>query len=374
MTRISNLEDVLGDSKQFLSEHDFVDTQDFLKYLRSRHERRDFAVHLMPQDEYRNRLNWIERFLEKAQANLLNFCLDLFTFAIAMQASLDLLEALILIPDCFSPITNSIDPTRIVLDCFFGSYFRSAEYGVKKIEYSAAARTPKGRDKSESAKARRRDGDVCIVTGATLPDVCHIVPFSWTSCDFHRDFIQTTLASAQHFGLPGLNFQQRCQMFRANGGADKAWNMLCLSPLLHKLWGKAQFGFKLIRRLDPTMQGLVPVELQFRWFRSPADGEKPNTPIDLATEQDYANCRASRLFHDYGYTNGSVRFAQSGHIVRSGHLCRVMIPLQDVDNFEAMIETKWAACTLAAMSAAANDYKDGESSTPTLRTDRVERT
>lgn len=56
---------------------------------------------------------------------------------------------------------------------------------------------------------------------------------------------------------------------------DKAWNMLCLNPQLHRWWGEARFGLKCLG-VTPTPTGGATVCIQFIWMpqQKPAPGGK----------------------------------------------------------------------------------------------------
>lgn len=54
---------------------------------------------------------------------------------------------------------------------------------------SSEAPSVTGRNKTESNRALVRDKELCVVTGTSCPQVCHIVPFSWTESQKNYNFV-----------------------------------------------------------------------------------------------------------------------------------------------------------------------------------------
>ncbi|RCI10385.1 hypothetical protein L249_4367 [Ophiocordyceps polyrhachis-furcata BCC 54312] len=145
-------------------------------------------------------------------------------------------------------------------------------------------------------------------------------------------------------GFPQSCFRISRESLWGNPGVtDKAWNMICLSPLLHRFWATATFAFKL-----PALPGgTVPVQLQFRVA-------SPNTP------STFTNCRTTRFLDGVDDENLTtlICFNTTGKQVLSGHIFTALIPTEDVERFFLMINIQWAQCQLAGMIAAAEALQD----------------
>ncbi|RDA85905.1 hypothetical protein CP532_2725, partial [Ophiocordyceps camponoti-leonardi (nom. inval.)] len=326
---------------------------DLRRYLRSRHPFERPVDRFMSQPEYETRLHGVQRFHQAARQY---FCMRLVYFSIFMQAPLLLFQETM--NQNIELIYRRMMAVSQLLTCFCGGPGHVSKVVLDPLtEYDP--RDKVGRNEPERQNVLTRDYNTCIITGAEHPEVCHIVPFSWTSSTKNRDTVQRVLLQAQNLILPAdvLPREMRTELLSENGAGDKTWNMISLSPSMHDLWGRAYFGLKYLRSSEPR-GGRVPVQLQFRWLRRAFPGDKPGTVIDPVHEEDFQNCRTSYIFNSGNLRSRDVRFHFSGQPVLSGHVIEVLIPTDDAQKFVYMIKTQWALCKLAAMSAAADYYKD----------------
>lgn len=87
-------------------------------------------------------------------------------------------------------------------------------------------------------------------------------------------------------------------------GADKIWNMVCLSPTLHTLWSKMIFGLKVLGHIPDTDGSKSILTLQFYWFQQNktlgSDVVEPTTEeLQRMVSDDYtageSGCEAMNL-------------------------------------------------------------------------------
>lgn len=57
------------------------------------------------------------------------------------------------------------------------------------------------------------------------------------------------------------------QILSGPRGADKIWNMICLSPTMHTLWSKMIFGLKVLGHIPDSDGSKSILTLQFYWFQ-----------------------------------------------------------------------------------------------------------
>uniref|UniRef100_A0A8H7N3R2 HNH nuclease domain-containing protein n=1 Tax=Bionectria ochroleuca TaxID=29856 RepID=A0A8H7N3R2_BIOOC len=130
------------------------------------------------------------------------------------------------------------------------------------------------RNKSESNKALERDGKRCLVTGAIKPDVCHIIPYRLNSNpatepqsrDIFARILVHIVPAEDGKNLMRLLFPTH-QGKQVLGASDKIWNLLTLSPQVHRFWSSCYFAFKWVGVLNPDPNAKTQtVQLEFRWM------------------------------------------------------------------------------------------------------------
>ncbi|KAJ5893491.1 HNH endonuclease domain-containing protein [Penicillium taxi] len=213
--------------------------------------------------------------------------------------------------------------------------------------------TKKRRSQKESRKCSKRHGERCMITKTIHPAGCHIVPFSWS------ESVKNTQTMAKLLGLFTQFFFEQDEdpslLCKEPGCADKAWNMLCLSPTLHTWWSHALFGFKRIG-LSPlpgessNLGVITEVTLQFHWLPTPK-GINHLQKVDL-TKQRFGNKESLRykLDNDAKVVDVKVNLP-SDQPIRTGHTFIVHIPTEDLREFCVVIDLQWALMRIASMSA-----------------------
>ncbi|KAL6881411.1 hypothetical protein J3F83DRAFT_722189 [Trichoderma novae-zelandiae] len=200
-----------------------------------------------------------------------------------------------------------------------------------------------------------RDGQACILTSAALPEACHILPFAVTADDTHS----MLLLSWPQFtdALIGDSHIRLANIMRGGRGAlDKAWNMLCLQPTLHAWWSQCLFGLKCIG-VNPGDDGVhSTVQIQFQWM--PRNAVRPHAPAQLPYD---AAVGAMLETVEHADGRGIVADVQrdSFHELQSGHMFEVALLNEDAINMKLVLDLRWAAVKLSALSGAAGVWQRG---------------
>lgn len=196
------------------------------------------------------------------------------------------------------------------------------------------------------------------MTGAAFPDACHIIPFAWNKNQANTS-VTASLVDAYSSCIATEIEPSRVNSFQKRlctvQGTDKAWNMLCLSPQVHRLWSRCYFGFKWLGK-TPAPDGIVQATLQFNWLP-----RTTRSPSSLINEQHIqASIHQIRDFNKEPVNSAgdpivNILDLSTGFPIVSGHTITVCIPDADTDKFEEVIRLQWALVQLAAMSGAAEN-------------------
>ncbi|RSL61907.1 hypothetical protein CEP54_005987 [Fusarium duplospermum] len=210
------------------------------------------------------------------------------------------------------------------------------------IKYSAAI-----------SDCKKRDNNTCVLTGASDPEVCHIVPFSWNSTRFNTKKTQCVFqASVALMGPKWTNDNSPLLAnSRALGGSDHVWNTICLNPLLHKWWAQALFGLKCLGIIFKDENTSV-VKVQFRWM-PPRSKKNPTVPCNLTENEGKKMVEEIRSFTDGGSLPATPKHGEIGLL--SGHTFHVEMPPEDAGRFRDMLDLQWACIVIAALSGARPD-------------------
>ncbi|KAF4959212.1 hypothetical protein FGADI_1856 [Fusarium gaditjirri] len=236
-------------------------------------------------------------------------------------------------------------------------------------EYTDEPQEPQRIDKhdmdlSEQTKCLARDGNVCVVTGATNPNAYHIAPFTWNDTQDHID--RTYVLGPHRTFMVGNEFAVRTSRYLNNrdepGESDKAWNMISLHPQVYSWWSKGYFAFKC---LGVQSLGLGSSEsnviLEFRWM--PQTKRWFGQQIDIfntGTGNDLKEWLAGiDQFHASGnpppMARNGLRLQAStsnGTPLCSGKLIHIRIKNEDVSRFKDMIDMQWGCILITALSGA----------------------
>lgn len=212
----------------------------------------------------------------------------------------------------------------------------------------------KRRNSSAISGCKSRDGNKCVLTGASDPEVCHIVPFSWNSTQ--TNIKKTWYVYQAAALLMGIEWTDEKSLLLTNpyapGGSDHVWNTICMSPLLHKWWSQAFFGLKCLGIL-PTDEGTSIVEVQFQWM--PRSKRNPMASCSLTEENDMKMIDEVKAFTDGGSLPVIPEHSRLdlNCPLLSGHTFHVEMPPEDAERFKDMLDLQWVCIVIAALSGAA---------------------
>ncbi|PHH62674.1 hypothetical protein CDD81_6820 [Ophiocordyceps australis] len=140
--------------------------------------------------------------------------------------------------------------------------------------------------------AKERDGNRCILTSTSQPEACHVVPFSISNTEEQRALTETICSYILPclVGLDDLKVAEDAIHGKVKA-YDEAWNILSLSPQLHRWWTQGRWCFKFegfipTGQVSPDGQELVKVRLIFSWITM--KGKQPHLPavpsVELVTQ------------------------------------------------------------------------------------------
>ncbi|KAF5247267.1 hypothetical protein FANTH_6524 [Fusarium anthophilum] len=215
------------------------------------------------------------------------------------------------------------------------------------------------------------DGGCCVVTGASNPQVCHIVPFAWSknekSVGITKRFVPA-LELVIDVQPPELLFEAMSKLQEGVGCTERLWNLVCPSPQLHKWWDHAYFGLMHYGSNDSEEDGFVEIHLQFVWMprNIPQFATKqitldqqahPSTSLSAGLNHHFGGqtmkpcsdlscneCQAIRKVKAYDITNRPIV---------NGQIIVVKRRKEDAPLFEAMIKIQYVIIRAAAISGGA---------------------
>ncbi|KAM4060443.1 HNH endonuclease [Hirsutella rhossiliensis] len=388
----------------FLDKHDgdHAIMRDLRKFLQGNH---DFspAVDRMPMDEYEERLRLVcaltavievkssiaptlraaefsafmvaplgrlRTMLRAGDVDSLPYDTALHVLT-ALHSTHNLLRVFLRGPGTMAPATSSLSDStspRPRKRARSGSNLRWTSRPGSGAPLDPSQLQARARSRAERQRAFVRDKGLCVITGTSYPQVCHIVPFSWTESQKNCDILKEVILIPKDviWNDDDLPSEAWTALWREPGSCDKSWNMLSLNPLLHVWWARSFFGLEYLGRLPAEEDGdkagaVIPVELRFRWLRRHPTA-RPDMVINFDDERDYANCFVSRLYDSPTDPATAERFVVSGQSVRTGHTICVRVPEPDADKFVAAVKVQWALTQIAAMCGFAetcdDDYDD----------------
>ncbi|PHH58751.1 hypothetical protein CDD82_2736 [Ophiocordyceps australis] len=226
---------------------------------------------------------------------------------------------------------------------------------MEKLSLSGTASDERPDTRSQTAAnlAMERDGHRCILTKTSQPDACHIIPFSINKTEGKRTLTQKICDHIlpRIVGLDDLKTAETAIHGKVKA-SDEAWNILSLSPQLHRWWTQGRWAFKL-EGLIPTGQvssdgqELVKVRLIFHWIT--VRGKQPYLPVVPSVE--LANQMLNTC--DKDFTPWAIRY-DTGRPVLTGDVVDIAMTSPEADKMAVVIKVQWAALQIASMSGAAD--------------------
>uniref|UniRef100_A0A4E9EIY9 HNH nuclease domain-containing protein n=1 Tax=Gibberella zeae TaxID=5518 RepID=A0A4E9EIY9_GIBZA len=194
-------------------------------------------------------------------------------------------------------------------------------------------------DIDEEDKCRKRDGDVCVVTGKANPKIFWFSPSTLNNTVRNNDMTGNLAGPGGMItGAPFLVIRMPnpfCNK-RKLGGSHKAWNMLCVDPALYKPLTSGLCAFKHHEDM-PRLKGR---------FGQTFDMETDWQPLmdELQASQDKSYPPPSS-FEKQPITT-------SGEPLRSGHVTYVTVPEQDVRHLKSAVKVHWACSMFTSLCGA----------------------
>ncbi|QPC67830.1 hypothetical protein HYE67_010061 [Fusarium culmorum] len=210
-------------------------------------------------------------------------------------------------------------------------------------------------DEDEETKCRKRDGEVCAVTGRANPDVFWFFPPTLNATVEQNDitgnlawsgsFFMGSIFAAKHKSNPFCDEHKL-------GGSHKAWNMLCIDPILYDYLttGFCTFKYHGDTKLE---NGDVEVALQFYWLPQPKArfGQVFDMKKDWQGLMDDLQEHQDKGFPPPAFWNDDCT-TKSGEPLRSGHLIYVIVSEQHVEYFKSAIQVHWACSVFTSLCGA----------------------
>lgn len=241
-----------------------------------------------------------------------------------------------------------------------------AEETAQQSAQLTVAEQKKPRNAKQSSISKARHGGKCLLTRWHIVEGCHIIPFSWNKNTKNIDSTLQKWVSLEGLGPP-FTEEFGSVILKGVGFTDMAWNIIPLSPNMHKSWTQAEFAIKKIG-IESVIDGaktVYRVKLQFVWLPRQSRGVM-NAEVDINTES---------LNRDASYIHRFHKFEKPEHLdilnvdkkmtLESGQIFYITFDnIEDAINCGKMFDFQWAMMRVAAMSGAADEYGDERPPSP----------
>ncbi|KAI1377193.1 hypothetical protein F4677DRAFT_459096 [Hypoxylon crocopeplum] len=144
-------------------------------------------------------------------------------------------------------------------------HYNEPDFGIREGKAEKVQRSG-----SEITKCLRRDGQACIFTGVSNPQVCHIFPFA----SLESGYTESALESL------GVIYRQkivdRYQEITTSSRniVDTAKNMISMNGILHSWWAKGKFALKPVTELENG------VRVEFHWLQTAGKRVRDHVYLD----------------------------------------------------------------------------------------------
>ncbi|OAA37262.1 hypothetical protein BBO_07644 [Beauveria brongniartii RCEF 3172] len=214
-------------------------------------------------------------------------------------------------------------------------------------------------------ETEERDCRECVVTRkGKAVDGAHIVPFAVNSTQAGLDYLPRALAIAER--LLGKSLGQVRRVLCTLGGTDYHWNVITLTPYLHRLWNSyGLIGFR-PRYIDAEQDKSGNVHylatFTFHWlFKNNMNSSLPvpeqlsaHDCLLMVTESGKFSTEKDRIFETV-YTPGR-QPPNDLQRLEDGHICRVKFSdRKEAELMMVMLDLRWHASRLLCLSGAAGE-------------------
>lgn len=150
---------------------------------------------------------------------------------------------------------------------------------------------------------------------------------------------------------------RQLQIFSGPRGADKAWNLLSLSPVMHNWWSKSLFGLK-VCGYRPSSNDKSTITLQFHWLQQNA---LLGVDVVQATRDEIERMIA------VDYTSGGSRCVDTneatGRKLQTGDCIEIEMKHDEIKNMACMLKLVWhlnLAVRLRGQAPVPDNYEDDD--------------
>ena len=213
-------------------------------------------------------------------------------------------------------------------------------------------------------KCLERDGERCILTKLSHPEVAHIFPYSmlnspppnkeWKTPDLVPKFWSLLYL---FWGEDQVNKWRR-KIFPnseyPNTGVDETFNLICLTATAHEMWNQGQFALKPLELSSDNKE----LTVQFYW--QIPNKYQPESRIDLLTEPVSSKGLDGSAGDFLALRRDSTPFIRSGEVFAFKTTDPENKPLPSME----LLTMQWYLQRLVAMSGAAGwprlDWNDDD--------------
>ncbi|KAL6921030.1 hypothetical protein FSST1_005056 [Fusarium sambucinum] len=158
-------------------------------------------------------------------------------------------------PKVMPRLNPNMDPYEVTMSMYYNSCFKTGD-GTLCL--------PDDSYKEEENKCKVRDRNKCIITGRPNPSVFWFIPRGWNNTKEHNN--ATGNLEVGCYYLTGVDLLEDIQSSTQLGKTQKAWNMLCIDPVIYKLLvqGLCAFFYSGIKR--NLLGGKCQMQLKFVWM------------------------------------------------------------------------------------------------------------
>ena len=198
-----------------------------------------------------------------------------------------------------------------------------------------------GCSQTAEEKIRSRDGNVCVLTGAAMPDVAPIFPLPAMTDRFAIGMFNGL------FMFWGDETQKKWKaIFEDNELEQSPRNLLSLDKHLHYMWNRSFFALKPLSSTDRQ------VTVQFHWLKRINTRAASKKLLDFDTAMQVV-CGGDT----YNWGHPQLAYRPSGEPIETGQLFTIYANTPDQLPSLDLLQFQWDLRRIAAMCTDANVYE-----------------